>query len=188
MKEESNILYSFTPEEYRISRRRIIESILATDMAFHQKQMSTIKNKIETFEIKKGNNIERMLLFDNVNKTYENQQAVLDLCLHAADISSPAKSFNICQTWKEKVYEEFFLQGDNEKKAGLPVSLLCDRDTTNVTRSQIGFISFVVTPTFEHLCNFIPEVNIHLHNLNSNLKKYQNQLKEEEKNQNRIKK
>ena len=64
--------------------------------------ISTIKAKIETFEIKRGRNLEKMLS-ENVNKTFENQQLVLDFCLHAADISSPAKSFKICDEWKKKI-------------------------------------------------------------------------------------
>ena len=36
-KDEYNIFINFSPEEYRICRRRMIDGILATDMANHQK-------------------------------------------------------------------------------------------------------------------------------------------------------
>ncbi|KAM3179546.1 hypothetical protein ACTXT7_000435 [Hymenolepis weldensis] len=41
--------------------------------------------------------------------------------------------------------------GDRETARGLPVSPLCDRQTTMVPQSQIGFINFIVTPTFQLL-------------------------------------
>ena len=47
--DQYNILKNFKPEEYRILRRRMIEGIIATDMANHQKVLSATKAKIETF-------------------------------------------------------------------------------------------------------------------------------------------
>ena len=73
---ENNIMSDFSPEEYRISRRRIIESILATDMAFHQKYLSNLKVKIESCQIKNGKNIEKLINAENVNKMFENKGAV----------------------------------------------------------------------------------------------------------------
>jgi len=46
------------------------------------------------------------------------------------------------------VSEEFCQQGDEEKKLGLPVSPLCDRETLNVAKSQVGFFNFLVLPLF----------------------------------------
>lgn len=40
-----------------------------------------------------------------------------------------------------------FMQGDTEAALGLAYSPLCDRHTTHVAESQIGFIDFIVEPT-----------------------------------------
>eukprot|EP00494_Astrolonche_serrata_P015487 UN15638 len=45
--------------------------------------------------------------------------------------------------------EEFWRQGDTEKKKKLPVSALCDREKTSVASSQVAFIKFIVCPWFE---------------------------------------
>lgn len=50
--------------------------------------------------------------------------------------------------WTYLLFDEFFDQGDLEKEKGLPISMLCDRDNTNVAQSQPGFIGFVVMPLF----------------------------------------
>jgi hypothetical protein len=47
------------------------------------------------------------------------------------------------------VCEEFFNQGDIEKDKGMPVSMYCDRDNTNIAKSQTGFIQNLVLPLYE---------------------------------------
>lgn len=46
---------------------------------------------------------------------------------------------------------EFWMQGDREKELGLPVTMLCDRRTTNVAKSQIGFIDFMVCVSIQNI-------------------------------------
>ena len=41
---------------------------------------------------------------------------------------------------------------------GLEITMLCDRKTTNIGKSQIGFIDFVVKPYFEALTVILPEM------------------------------
>jgi len=48
-----------------------------------------------------------------------------------------------------QLLEEFFRQGDKERKLGLPFSPLCDRNNTLVAESQIGFIEFIVEPSMQ---------------------------------------
>ena len=43
------------------------------------------------------------------------------------------------------------MQGDAEKKRGMAVSPLCDRDKVEVPKSQLAFLTYVVKPTFEAL-------------------------------------
>ncbi len=40
--------------------------------------------------------------------------------------------------WLERLEEEFFLQGDKERDAGLPISPLFDRTKQGVSKSQVG--------------------------------------------------
>jgi hypothetical protein len=179
-KDEFNILDLLKPEEYRLVRRRMIESVLATDMANHAKTLTTLKSKVETFDIKNGKNIERMIFPENLSKTYENQQTVLSMIIHSADISNPAKPNHIQKTWVDLIFIEFFKQGDLENNSHLPVSLLCDRATTNIDKSQVGFMNFVVIPTFESLLNVIPEVTPFMDFIKINLKKYEELTKQGE--------
>ena len=56
------------------------------------------------------------------------------------------------------LFEEFFAQGDLEKQIDLPISMLCDRSTTNVAGAQPGFINFVTMPFFKALGQVLPGI------------------------------
>ena len=185
--DQYNILKHFKPEEYRILRRRMIEGIISTDMANHQKVLSATKAKIETYKINKGANFTK--IFDvETAKLFDAQQCILNMCLHTADISNPAKPSKISAGWTAKVYEEFFRQGDMEKKLNMQVSLMCDRETTSINKAMIGFINFVVKPTIDILVNLIPEVSEYGDNIRGNLKKHEAALAQEQAANNQEKK
>ncbi len=177
---ENNILEYFTPEEYRLMRRRIIETILATDMGRHGKVLSAVKSKIDTFDIKNGKNVNKMIFEENVAKTYLNQQAVLSMVVHCADISNPAKKEAMNNIWVDLVFQEFFKQGDEESQMDLPISALCDRKTTSISKSQIGFIEFVVKPAFDALMHFTPEIFPYMDVIKENKTRYENLAREKD--------
>lgn len=140
--ERYNIFKTFSKEEMKGVRKRIIDMVLHTDMAFHGKLMNALKQKEELKE--KTENATDV-------KLYSIQQEYLNILLHAADISNATKPISVYVSWAERVINEFWLQGDEEKKLKLPVSFLCDRDTVTIAKSQIGFIDGVVFPYFNSL-------------------------------------
>merc|ERR1712187_547185 len=48
--------------------------------------------------------------------------------------------------WDMLVVDEFFAQGDEEKRLGIPVGMLNDRNKVNRAGSEHGFINFLVAP------------------------------------------
>ena len=88
------------------------------------------------------------------------------------------KLFRISLKWVELLSEEFWRQGDLEKDNNLPVSFLCDREDYNIPKSQIGFISGYVIPTFESLVTIFPTLRYTLDNANSNLKEWKKLMEE----------
>lgn len=169
LKKECNILKNIRKEEFTLIRQRIIEAVLSTDMANHARHLSMLKNRLESEDIKEGKNIDH-LLSDNPSKNFEIQQVIINMIVHCADISNPCKPKKVYFKWIDLVFEEFFDQGDREKVVGLPVSMLCDREKIDINKSQIGFINFVVKPSFECLGNLLPEIIEYRINMNDNLK------------------
>ncbi|XP_005373406.1 PREDICTED: calcium/calmodulin-dependent 3',5'-cyclic nucleotide phosphodiesterase 1A isoform X4 [Chinchilla lanigera] len=141
--EEMNILTNLSKDDWRDLRNLVIEMVLSTDMSGHFQQIKNIRNSLQQPE-----GIDRA-------KT-------MSLILHAADISHPAKSWRLHYRWTMALMEEFFLQGDKEAELGLPFSPLCDRKSTMVAQSQIGFIDFIVEPTFSLLTDSTEKIVIPL--------------------------
>ena len=109
--------------------------ILATDMADHMSQINIIDYKVKHKGItkEKGNG---NLMIDNGSEKdkFSTQQQCLDFMIHAADLSTPTRRFDTLKQWTYLLFEEFFLQGDLEKDAGMPASFLCDREKTIVAK------------------------------------------------------
>ncbi|XP_022422900.1 calcium/calmodulin-dependent 3',5'-cyclic nucleotide phosphodiesterase 1A isoform X1 [Delphinapterus leucas] len=141
--EEMNVLVNLSKDDWRDLRNLVIEMVLSTDMSGHFQQIKNIRNSLQQPE--------------GLDKA-----KTMSLILHAADISHPAKSWQLHHRWTMALMEEFFLQGDKEAELGLPFSPLCDRKSTMVAQSQIGFIDFIVEPTFSLLTDSTEKIIIPL--------------------------
>jgi len=137
---DNNMLCNVDPEIFKTIRSLAIEAVLHTDMTKH----------FETVNAAKG------LLMQPQSE--ENTWKLLMFMLHLADISSQAKPEPIFHQWSQRCMDEFFAQGDEEEKLGLPMSPNCDRRTTDIPESQIGFIRFIVEPAYKVLGSLIPFV------------------------------
>lgn len=183
---ETNIFHSFSLEEFRTCKRRIMECIFATDMAKHQSIIGEAKLKGDSFNVINGLNFEQIFEDEshnhNVLNLFECQQCIFNLIVHFADISNPSKPDHISNQWTQRVYNEFFKQGDLEKKKGLQLSPFCDRETTNVNKAMIGFIDFVVAPTIDILFNLMPEVKELKLYCRANLIRHQIRAKQDDRN------
>ena len=73
------------------------------------------------------------------------------------DLSSMTKSFNDTRKVANNVYQEFFAQGDEEKKLGLGFSSeIMDRSKmAEIPRMQVDFLKVIVVPAFEILYDFL---------------------------------
>ena len=82
-----NFADKFTKDEFKIFRMRVIGLILATDMAKHMTDMSELNAMIDQHQIKKGENVNALINVDDDKKVFRNQQFVMEMCLHASDVS-----------------------------------------------------------------------------------------------------
>ncbi|XP_068565564.1 dual specificity calcium/calmodulin-dependent 3',5'-cyclic nucleotide phosphodiesterase 1C-like isoform X2 [Cebidichthys violaceus] len=137
--DEMNILSNLSKDDWRELRALVVEMVLATDMSCHFQQIKGMKSILQQPEA--------------IDKP-----KALSLLLHTADISHPAKHWDLHHRWTTSLLEEFFRQGDKEAELGLPFSPLCDRKSTMVAQSQIGFIDFIVEPTFTVLTEMIEKI------------------------------
>lgn len=168
-KNENNFLSEYKPNEQKQMRKRMIDTVLATDMAHHAKVFSSIKTKLRLVDVRQGINVELMVDGSSERKLYEDQQELLNLVVHLGDLSHNTKAFELSYNWTMLLHREFFEQGDKERMANKPISFLCDRETTDIENGQIGFLKGLIWPSFEILVDIIPEISYTLDNINLNI-------------------
>ncbi len=183
-----NIFENLNFDDFEIIKKRIISGILMTDGSKHNqliKEMESTIEKIKSFSAQNEKNlIDKFSEVISNKKIQENeifniQQTLYNFILHSSDISNPSKKFEIYSKWTDFVTTEFFNEGDLEKLENLPVNFLCDRETTNIPKSQISFINFIVLPDFKLLSTIIPECSIYVDNCKDNINEWNEKLNKE---------
>ena len=181
-KDDTNIFEKLSSPDFKKIRKRMISEILATDMAIHGKILNNIRSKIPDYLLQEKNQNQdntKMKKFElitdikNEETTSEEKQALFDYFIHSADLGHNTKVFDISLKWVELLSNEFWLQGDKEKKMNLTISFLCDRETTNVPKSQVGFIGGFIIPTYNFLVVMFPTLSYTVENAKNNLNKWQ---------------
>ena len=95
-------------------RKTMIELILSTDMSIHfalADQLSECVTRV-FIPLRSSRAMETVVLAERDRMT------ILRSLLHAADISNPAKQWEISKKWSDLVVQEFYEQGDREKAEG----------------------------------------------------------------------
>ena len=85
----------------------MIGCILATDMSKHFSELGKFKSRINSPEFNPA--------------VGSDKDMSMQMVFHLSDISNACKRFEICQRWTELLYQEFFNQGDEERKLGIPI-------------------------------------------------------------------
>ena len=80
---------------------------------------------------------------------------VMKMALKCADIGHSAKRLQLHEKWTARITEEFYRQGDEERKQQLPISPFMDRRKANLSQSQTGFIDYVCQPLYTAWFKFL---------------------------------
>lgn len=131
-----NIFENLVLADYFKARKLIIEMILETDMSKHFEILGRFRTRaLNLSDIDLENTSDKIL--------------VLSMALKCADIGHSAKNKDLHEKWTNLVCQEFFNQGDLEKAKKQTISMYCDRETTNIPKSQSGFIKNICLPLFK---------------------------------------
>ena len=169
-KEGCDLLGSLGENDWVACRKIIIEMILETDMSKHFESLGKFRTRTSS-------------IGDIDLDKPEDKLFVMCMAIKCADIGHSAKVSELHEKWTLLVSEEFFHQGDVEKERNLPVSVYCDRETTDLPRSQAGFIKNICMPLYEAWGNFLKSDAIYKNccdQLKVNLKNWESKVKSKE--------
>jgi len=159
-----NILDAMAPGDGLVVRQQIVDLVLVTDLskqaaflkAWHEKRVppppppEMAVSSSSSGATGAGASIKARGTWHRSSEECRGDRLMfLKLLLKAADVSNPTKATPLYLFWTNRILEEFYHQGDEEKEKGLPLSPGCDRFAPNLPRGQLGFINFVVKPTFD---------------------------------------
>ncbi|XP_062701650.1 cAMP-specific 3',5'-cyclic phosphodiesterase isoform X6 [Aedes albopictus] len=164
--EDCDILRNIQKKQRQTFRKMVIDMVLSTDMSKHMTLLADLKTMVETKKVA-GSGV---LLLDN----YTDRIQVLENLVHCADLSNPTKPLPMYKRWVARLMEEFFLQGDKERAAGMDISPMCDRHNATIEKSQVGFIDYIVHPLWETWADLVhPDAQDILDMLEENRDYYQ---------------
>eukprot|EP00928_Gymnodinium_smaydae_P046992 TRINITY_DN31335_c0_g1_i1.p1 TRINITY_DN31335_c0_g1~~TRINITY_DN31335_c0_g1_i1.p1 ORF type:complete len:477 (-),score=89.17 TRINITY_DN31335_c0_g1_i1:38-1468(-) len=141
-------------------RRNLISMVLATDNARHADRTQKFTEWVMSGRASQ-----------DVRSSHDHQLFALETALHAADISSSTKVPSIALPWASLMCEEFWAQGDLEKKHWGHVSLpMFDRSKVNMPASQMSYMQYVVKGLYTPLTMVMPEFRQHYDQINRNMR------------------
>lgn len=131
--EDHNFLEHLKHSQYTAIRKSVVEMVLATDNAMHADYLGKFKAKVET----------------SLLDSWEDRNLLMQVLLHACDVSNPAKPWSLCLRWANNILEEFYSQGDRQRDLGQEVMPIMDREANiPLWKFQSGFITAIVQPLF----------------------------------------
>ncbi|XP_075715088.1 3',5'-cyclic-AMP phosphodiesterase 4A isoform X5 [Rhinoderma darwinii] len=167
--ENCDVFQNLTKRQRQMTRKMVIDMVLATDMSKHMSLLADLKTMVETKKVTSSG----VLLLDN----YTDRIQVLRNMVHCADLSNPTKPLELYRQWTDRILEEFFRQGDKERERGMEISPMCDKHTASVEKSQVGFIDYIVHPLWETWADLVhPDAQDILDTLEDNRDWYQGMI------------
>jgi len=145
---ECNFLENLTVKENRQLRSVVVDLVLATDMANHGQLLKKFQAVVSSAGSKLS---DAANAGDLIPASPQDALVALQLALKCADLGHLSLSWTSHMRWVQRLEEEFFAQGDQEAKLGMPASFLMDRKKQGASDTQVGFFDFVVLPLFREL-------------------------------------
>jgi len=92
--------------------------------------------------------------------TAEDRQAIMNMCIYASDHCHPCKTNIMYFKWMSMEMEEYYQQGDIQKKMNYSFSNFYDRTQCNPFKYQLGYIEVVVEPLLSCWTDFLANTTI----------------------------
>jgi len=151
-------------------RQNMVNLILATDLGTHGQFMKQAGKMMlnkdfacfnEGPPYKKNNCPLSLSLMDatNEDEIFINL-FIMKLILKCADICNASRKSQIYFKWAKNIQNEFYRQGELERKNGFTISMYMDQSKPHERHlCQIGFINKIVAPLYELLYKILPAMD-----------------------------
>jgi hypothetical protein len=143
MRPGHNFLAPLSGWRYSRIRSHVVKAILATDMKHHFAHTAKLVTRVEQKD-------ENPFQVDTITKDSEGDRALLqEMIVHFADVGNCVRPWPVYKGICALLEQEFFLQGDKERREGLPVAMLMNRDKDSLGAAQAFWIPKIVFPLLQ---------------------------------------
>jgi hypothetical protein len=167
-----NIFAGLSTADFKSIRSSILDMILHTDNAVHVQLLEKFKSVFTNSAAS---------IAERAHARTAEQQLALNTLLHAADIGSSTKSWPIYVKWTDRLFEEFWAQGEMEKALFGQVAVsFMDKEQCNLAKCQVGFLQFLVMPLYSALSQVFQEAAMPLGQAVANEGEWQRRIQQQE--------
>lgn len=158
---EAKLFDHFNQEQYDEMKEQMKHMILATDIARQNEYLKRFKELTESEKFSMCSAPDRAL--------------VLQMALKCADLGNPCRPWLISRVWSNLICDELFKMGRIERKLGIPLTPICQREKTSIAGIQTDFFRFIVLPLLELWHKFLqsPLSDILMSNFDQNYQRWQ---------------
>lgn len=158
---ESKLFDHFEEEVLEEMKKQLKHLILATDIARQNEYLKRFKDLTSSHKFSMRNTDDRAL--------------VLQMALKCADLGNPCRPWLISRVWSNLICDEFYKMGRIERRLGIPLTPICQREKTSIAGIQTDFFRFIVMPLLELWHKFLksPLSDLLMSNFDHNYQRWQ---------------
>jgi hypothetical protein len=158
---ESKLFDHFDQDTLDDMKQQLKQLILATDIARQNDYLKRFKALTSSKQFSMSNTDDRAL--------------VLQMALKCADLGNPCRPWLISRVWSNLICDEFYRMGQIERRLGIPLTPICQRNKTSIAGIQADFFRFIVLPLLELWHNFLnsPLSSLLMSNFDQNYQRWQ---------------
>ncbi|KXS17649.1 HD-domain/PDEase-like protein [Gonapodya prolifera JEL478] len=144
--QEHRFLTKMASSDYEQLLTIMKRTIIQTDLAIYFKNRSVLESLLKDGSL-------------NIEYDEAHRDLFRGVIMTSVDLTAMYKPFGAAVHIADFVYAEFFMQGDQERKMGLPISAnVVDRNNEKeIPKMQRGFFEFIVEPAYVMLSHSIKE-------------------------------
>ncbi|CAF1123550.1 unnamed protein product [Adineta ricciae] len=158
--ENLNIFKHYSSKEYRQMLDEIRHCILATDLALFFDNRPKLERIVDTTDFTWRNR--------------EHFRRLQSIAMTSADLCAMYKPWQVQQEIVSTIMDEFWEEGDEEKRQGLQPQSLMDRSLAHeLPKNQVNFIKSICLPCYSLMARILPETTPMLNGAKSNLQRWQ---------------
>ena len=168
--DENNILSKLNETQQKRFFLILNESINSTDNSFNSEKANFLSQYKEVIKANSVNESQEQLKNLSSNLKIDDVKIKLFGCLlHAADISSSTKDYDVYISWSIKVNTEFCNQYKDEVKYNFENFTSCNKNEQEYYKGDKEFIEYIVKVLYDPLCEAFPILGYLCINIENNL-------------------